>query len=163
MKYNSPIFKYPQLPTWLLVLLTGQICTSLSLKVIALRAPVLYRLIAFRVSNLISIFFVVTIPNYQSSSEAPCAVSEQTCFTVWRCYPYAKLPSWKITPDRLSKTAYSIYAHINLYIWRPTPPFATRGNVPCYGNRNPRIAFKSNWKILNSVSDMNFITQYLKI
>ena len=56
---------------------------------------------------------------------------------------------------------FNIFA-ANLNIWRPTPPFATRGDASCCGDRNPRMKRRltlfANWilrRIFGPKRDVN--------
>ena len=65
----------------------------------------------------------------QSGSEALCDVSEHPCFYSLRLLASRQTPmledhSWLAVHDCL----FNIFAG-NLHIWKPTPPFASRGDA----------------------------------
>jgi hypothetical protein len=84
-------------------------------------------------------FFKVHSNIVQSNSKALCDVSEQPCFYSVRLLASLQTPklkdhSWPAVHDCL----FNIFA-ANLHIWRPSPPFSTRGDAPCHGDRNSRM------------------------
>ena len=69
----------------------------------------------------------MVVPNYPSSSEALCDVSEPPCFysvmlIASRQTPKLENHSWSAVQDCL----FNIFT-TNPHIWRPTPPSATQG------------------------------------
>ena len=100
-------------------------------------------------------FFAMVVPNYPSSSEALCGVSEYPCFYSVRLL--------ETTPGRLSTTDYSIYSQLTSISGSLLPYLQPRARaMPC--DRNPRmessvrkiLAFQ-RWKISGFIPVVVFV------
>ena len=96
----------------------------------AVNEPALYRLLTFKVPNLVSLFRCLC--RTKLSVRVRGFVCEyfltKYVLTGRSCYYLAKPPSWRTTPCRLSATAYSIYSQLPS-ISEAVPPSATWGRA----------------------------------
>ena len=77
-------------------------------------------------TSLIPLFFAMIVPNYQSSSEVLCDLSEHPC-----CYSVRLLASRQTS--KLEDHSWSaVDCLFNIFaanLWKPTPPSATQGTL----------------------------------